>query len=179
MSNADLVEWTEKRAAVDDRDACFMLGAHYLHGTMGLPRSYEKAFELLGRAADLGSNEAHHVLGMCYHEGNGIEKDEKKSMHHLRLAAIGGLLESRFELGNRAQWEEKNTRLALKHWYIAAEAGHDSSLEMIKRGHSFGIVTKEAYASALRSHKAATDEVKSEQRARAAILRRDLDARSP
>lgn len=143
-----------------------MLGSHYLVGAMGVKQNYEEALELIGRAADLGSLAAHHTLGVCYQEGTGVEKDEKKSLHHLRLAAIGGMVESRFTLGCFAQ-KKKDSELALKHWVIAAEAGHDDSMKLVKRGYAQGAVTRYVFAKTLRAYKAAKDEMESNQRKRA------------
>ncbi len=130
-----------------------------------MPKNYGKAHELLGHAADLGLPAAHHTLGAAYSEGTGVAKDEKKCMHYWRLAAIGGMLETRFCLGVKAyEAEEQNMDLAMKHWIISAEAGHDASLKMVKAGYANGCVKKEVFAKALRSHKAAADMVRSEQR---------------
>ena len=58
-------------------------------------------------------------------------------------------------------------------WYealmISAMAGHDLSLDMIKKGYTHGEVTKEDFAKALRAHKEHTDEVKSDQRDKVTI----------
>lgn len=152
-----------------------MLACRYFSGSMGLPKSNEKALELLGRAADLGLDTAHHSLGILHLLGkNGVGKDGQKGMHHLRLAAIGGLTESRYALGVIAH--PNDTELALKHYIIAAEAGHDKSLEAVKELYARGCVTKEVFAKALRAHKSSTDEVKSDQRDRAAILRKSHSA---
>ena len=51
---------------------------------------------------------------------------------------------------------------------IAAGAGWDESLERIQGGYMCGIVTKEDFEKALRAHKAANDEMKSDQRETAA-----------
>ena len=42
--------------------------------------------------AQVGDPGAYGYLGHLYHTGDVVEKDERKTMHHLRLAAIGGVL---------------------------------------------------------------------------------------
>jgi hypothetical protein len=61
----------------------------------------------------------------------------------------------------------KHVEWAAKHFLIAASAGCDKSLDMIKQGYNGvfqGYVTKDDFAKALRSHQGAKDEMESEQR---------------
>ena len=61
---------------------------------------------------------------------------------------------------------------AMKHFIIAAGAGHDGSLKGIGRLYLDGHATKDDFEKALRAHKEAKDEMKSDQReAGAAYLR--------
>ena len=53
------------------------------------------AFEYLTRAAALGNAAAHYGLSILYEEGVGVEKDEKKELHHLEEAATGGHLDAK------------------------------------------------------------------------------------
>lgn len=169
LTYRDHIERTRKRAESNDRRACYALGWKYFRGFGGLEQNDKKALEFIGQAADLGSNRAHHALGIFYLEGTVVAKDEEKAMHHLRLAAIGGVAESRYALGVLGS-RKNDTELALTHWIIAAEAGNDESLGMIKQCYMKGHVTKDVFARALRAHKSVTDELKSDQRDRAAAL---------
>ena len=123
----------------------------------------QAAFEYWTRAAALGNAEAHHSLSVSYHQGRGVEKDEKKQLHHLKEAAIGGHPMSRHNLGC---FEGRNGRLdrAAKHYIIAAKLGDDGSLSAVNELYKDGIVSNEDFASALRGHKAAIDAMKSPQR---------------
>ena len=98
-----------------------------------------------------------------YDKGDGVEKDEKKAIHHWRIAAIGGVLVARYNLGVVAH-NAKNIKLAMKHLIIAAEAGHDESKNTLKLGYKAGHVTKDAFATALRAHQSANDEAKCKNR---------------
>ena len=53
---------------------------------------------------------------------------------------------------------------------IAAGSGYDLSLKAIRQGFMNGLVTNDDFEKALRAHKAANDEVKSEQRKAAAAV---------
>jgi hypothetical protein len=129
----------------------------------------EKSLEYWTKAAELGDMEAHACLGTSYYFGEGIEKDEKKAVYHWEQAAIGGQPHARALLANH---EKMNGRMekAAKHFIIAANLGHDDSLQEVKRLFMQGIVSKEEYAAALRAHQAAVDATKSAERATADFL---------
>jgi hypothetical protein len=131
---------------------------------------YKIAFEYLTKAAELGDVDAHHSLSVMYHLGEGVEKDEKKTLYHLEEAAIGGHDLARHNLG---YLELKNGRLerAAKHWIIAANLGHDNALNALKSCYKDGIISKEDFAAALRGHQAAVDATKSPQREAAEAAR--------
>jgi TPR repeat protein len=69
---------------------------------------YEGAFEYWTKAAELGDVAAHYELAVMYQKGEGVEKDEKKRVYHLEVAAIGGLDLARYYLG---VIEKRNGRL--------------------------------------------------------------------
>ena len=143
-----------------------MLGSHYFMGKPPYKHDRKKGVELLNQAAELGSEAAHHLLGLAHANGEGVEKNEKKALSHLRLAAIGGMLEARYGLGKA--YIESSPELAYKHFLIAAEAGHDDSLKQVKTGYTEGHVEKDSFEKVLRAHRAVKEEVKSEAREKAA-----------
>ena len=63
-----------------------------------------------------------------------------------------------------------NMDRAVKHWMISAGTGKDSSLGAIRRSFMNGNTTKDDFEKALRAHKEANDEMKSEQRETAAAV---------
>ena len=130
----------------------------------------KKALELWHRAAELGSSSAHCEIATAYRFGFGIEKNTKKAMHHLKLAAIGGNEMARYNLGMSDQYAG-NTDRAMKHLMIAAKAGHDDSLKDVGEGYKRGDVTKDDYACTLRTHKETKDEMRSEQREQAEAIK--------
>ena len=128
---------------------------------------YRAAFEYWTKAAELGDAYAHYRLSCLYYDGEGVEKDEKKYLHHTEQAAIGGYPEARHNLGC-VEGENGRIDRAKKHWIIAAKLGFDNSLECVKKLYQAGNISKEDYATALRGHKAAIEAMKSPQREEAA-----------
>ena len=156
-----------KRAESDDATAIYNIGCCYIDGELGFPpRNYKKAIKLWLRAGDLGHAAANQNVGYAYDEGEGVEKDENKAKYYFELAAMGGNVCARHNIGN---WEQRagNFDRAVKHWMISAGAGHDVPVKNIQQGYLDGHATKDDFEKALRSHKEAKDEMKSDQRAAA------------
>ncbi len=147
--------------ANDPAAICFMGTTKALEG------DYETAFEYWTKAVALGDVEAHYRLSGLYQYGRGVEKNEKKQIHHLTQATIAGHPLARHNLGC-VEGDNGQRNRGLKHVIIAAKQGNDSSLEMLKDLHKAGHVSKEDFAAALRGHKAATEATKSTQREEAA-----------
>jgi uncharacterized protein len=80
------INWYEKAAAKDHVGAISWLTSIF-DGFEGLPEDAHRAVRWLKRAARLGDSEAQCILGVHYHEGDGVRKKER--------AARSGLLLSR------------------------------------------------------------------------------------
>ena len=145
----------------------------YFQGTKEIKQDYGKAVELWKKAVELGSDLAHYNLGFAFTDGLGVKKDEKKALYHYRLAAISGNLFARYNLGILAR-KSNQGGLAIKHWVIGANAGHDESLAAIKNCYQRGYVDKDVFAKALRAHKLVSDETNSLERAAATKERVEL-----
>ena len=65
----------------------------------------------------------------------------------------------------------------MKHFILAARAGHKDSLEMVKRGFRMGIITKDEYANTLRANQNIQDEMKNDTRDKAEAYKRRVAAR--
>ena len=138
---------------------------------------YKAAFNYFTRAVALGDVGAHFQLSWLYHYGQGVEKDEKKELHHAEQAAIGGDPNARHILGNIENANGQYDR-AVKHWIIAAKLGFGESLERVKELYKAGIVSsKEDFAAALRGYQAAIAATKSPQREEAYEFLRQYNAR--
>ena len=111
-------------------------------------------------------------LGIAYMTGVGTQKDEKKARYYFELAAIGGDVQARHNLGF-VEYEAGNVDRALRHYLIAVEDGFKKSLENTKVLFMEGYATKPDYAKALRLYQAYLDDIKSEQRDEAAAFKAD------
>ena len=161
----DTDEETEKRIMerVKKKDpvALTKMGKrHFNEGDFG------KALEYLTKAAELGDADAHCGLAILYYNGYGVEKDMEKTVYHWEQAAIGGHPVARASL---AVQEMKNGRFdrAVSHLIIAANLGHDTSLQEVKGLFVQGKASKEDYAAALRGYQAAVGAAKSAERDKA------------
>jgi hypothetical protein len=147
-----------KRVKANDPTAIFQLGLEQYNKGY-----YSRAFEYFTKAAELGNARAHYQLSNMYYDGQGVEKDEGKEIHHLEEAAIGGYPDARYNLGVHEN-DNGNVERAVKHWIIAAAQGEDDSIKALLDAFKEGHVSKEELAAALRAHKAAVDVTKSPQR---------------
>ena len=137
-----------------------------------MPQDRTKALELWHRAGELCYAEAYHNIGCAYSTGVGVERDDKKADHYYELAAMGGFVAARHNLGN-AEFRAGNWDRALKHWLISAGGGLNDSVKSIQHLYKHGHATKDDYSNALRAYQAYLEEVRSEQRDKAAALNDD------
>ena len=96
------VQRIQKRVDIGDPEAIYHLGNNYMEGINGFERDMPKAVELLERAAELGSKEAHYQLGVVFDEDTddwGIDKDMTSAVEHYEFAAKRGDVMARFNLG--------------------------------------------------------------------------------
>eukprot|EP00986_Skeletonema_menzelii_P013568 scaffold8039_cov102-Skeletonema_menzelii.AAC.1 len=139
-TDEEINEQLTKRVEANDPVAmCFMGTERYEEG------NYNAAFEYWTKAAALGDVWAHYQLSCLYREGQGVGKDEKKALHHLTEAAIGGHHRARHNLGCLER-EKGRVERAVKHFIIAAKLGHDQSLEYVKDLYKAGYVSKDDFA---------------------------------
>ena len=96
-----------------------------------------------------------------------MERDEKKADHYYELAAMGGLAGARHNLGC-SEYEKSNWDRALKHYMIAVGGGDNNSLQNILHLYKHGHATKDDYTKGLLAYQKYLDEVRSEQRDKAA-----------
>ena len=152
-----------KRVEVNDEKAIYSLGTFYRYGMNGMPQDYIKALELWHKAAELGYSTAYNAIGSAYEMGIGVEMDKKKALHYFELAAMGGCVVARFNLGNM-ECRAGNMDRALKHHMIAARDGYSKSLKRIQESYSEGDATKDDYKKSLQLYQKYLVEIKSTQR---------------
>ena len=154
-------------------DAHYLLAGFYAEGTTGLPQDWAKANELWLKGGELGCAEAHYNFGNSYFIGRGVDIDKKKAKHYFELAAMNGSVHARHNLAC-AEGQAGNPQRAYKHSLIGARAGYKNSLDAVKTGFKHGFVTKDEYAQALRAYQKWQDEVRSDARDKAEIIRQGM-----
>ena len=157
-SRTEAITSEKERAELGDPVALRQVGTLCI-----LDSDHKGAFGNFMKAAELGDAHAHYQLSLLYHDGHGVEKEEKKRLYHLEKAVIGGHPDARYSLGCK-EWKDRQHDRAIKHFIIAAKLGSDDSLAALKQLYEKEIISKEDFATALRAHQGAVDATKSPQR---------------
>eukprot|EP00979_Chaetoceros_neogracilis_P001702 scaffold305_cov267-Chaetoceros_neogracile.AAC.19 len=169
-SDEEHIERMKKRVEANDARSMFHLGSYYRHGGVGLRQDHAKALELYRKSAKLGYHIAHHNLSLSYLNGVIVEKDTRKATYYKQLGAMAGNVKARYNLGCD-ECNVGNMDRAYKHWMISANDGFDLSMKSVQEGYKSGFVTKDDYAKTIRAYGNSIDEMKSNDRERAAAFR--------
>jgi len=173
-SDEEIIKRTKKLMEKGNGEGFYLLAGYYARGMMGLPQDWNKTNELLLKAGELGCTEAYCNLGNSYRNGDGVQVDKKKSQHYYELAAMGGNVSARHNLG-LLEGAAGNYHRAMKHWIIAARAGEKDSLEAVKKaGFMTGLVTKDEFANTLRAYQKWQNEMKSDERDKASKIKEEM-----
>ena len=171
------------RIEAGDAKALFGMGTAFKKGDLGLPQDVKMAMKLYSRAGEFGLCTAHFNIAVAYWKGDdGVEVDNKKALCRFMLAAIGGHEHARCTLGlidksmgNMGTIGGYHT--AMKHFMIAAKSGLEGALKEVALGYKAGHVSKDEYATTLRAYQVSVDEMKSEQRTKARLIKEEKAAR--
>ena len=158
-SQEDLVKQYEKRIELNDANAIYNYGCFQQTEKRGFLNKIMLRLSNYSIGQQNSDIPVHH-----------LNRDDKKAIHYLELAAMGGHVESRFYLGVYEGLEDGNMDRALKHYMIAVGGGYLNSLKNIHQLYTYGHATKDDYAKALRSYQAYLNEIKSDQRDEAAAF---------
>jgi TPR repeat protein len=172
-SDEEDIERMKKRVEANDALAMYNLGSDYQLGMKGLRQDNAKALELYHKSAKLGNNIAHFNLSVCYQTGSIVEIDTRKATYHRQLAAMAGDVQARYNLGCE-EGNASNMDRAYKHWMISANDGYDLSMKAVQEGYQSGFVTKDDYEKTTRTYGNSIDEMKSDDRDRAAAFRTSM-----
>lgn len=153
----------KKRVKANDVNTLTELGCFYFNGSFGLEQDCNKAFELMTRAAELGSIRALYAIGTAYFLGEGVDIDRENAKHYFELAAMAGHELARFDVG-RMENDCGNAKRAIKHWVISASAGHDNSMKAIRSSLEQGLVERDEYKLTLKAYIDSSTEMRSETR---------------
>jgi len=166
-SNEVVLDRERNRMEKGDPIAIYNQGCNYREGSDGFPQDFIKALKLFHRAGKLGYARAYTNIGGSYDLGTGVEVDKEKAAYYYELAAMGGDVQARHNLGVD-EAKAFNIDRAVKHFMIAVRSGCAKSLEIIKQFYGYGQVTKDDYKKALRLYQEYLGEIKSPQRDKAA-----------
>ena len=169
-SDDEYVRRLEARALKNDHNALRNLGCHFEHGSDGFPKDYLKALDCWIKAVELGSPGACTNIGTYYSEGKGVSKDMDRKALFYTVGSLRGCIYARNNIGF-SEYNSGNREIGIRHWTIAAQAGHQLSLDALKDiynadgklpGKEF--ISKECMDSLYRVCHDAQEEVKSEGR---------------
>ncbi len=88
LSNDESLLWIQKSADGGDLEATGVLGRLYFLGDKLQSKDYAKAFPYLRTAAEAGDPICQNMVGLCYRDGVGTERDPDAAMEWLRKAAL-------------------------------------------------------------------------------------------
>jgi len=162
----ELIKRYEERVDKGDVKAMVILAAKHSEGGNGLARDDAKAVALMQRAADLGFPEALWKLGRCFLLGEqGVIRDKEKGKRYLEDAAMKGDADARVLLGHFAE-ENQHHELAIRHYKLAAVAGHERAVQRLRIYFFWDKLTKVELDKILRAHHATCEEMNSDDRKR-------------
>ena len=150
--------------------ALTVVGRIYREGLNGTAQDDLKALDCWIRAVELGSPEACTKIGMSYDKGNGLAVDKERHSLFAKVGALRGNILARYNIGC-FEYKSGHHVIGIRHWKIAAEAGHQKSLNALRDiynadgkrpGKEF--ISKDEMDTVYRSGHEAQMEVKSEER---------------
>lgn len=118
-----IVSFVEQKANKNIAEYVVILADMYSFG-LGKSHSFERAYDLYQKAAELGNLEAMCDLGYMYLVGQGVEIDKAKSAYWYKKSADLGYVHSMRDIGQSYLYGEgvdKNGELAVKYFSLACE----------------------------------------------------------
>ena len=156
-----------KRVQVNDAEAIYNYAHCYASGLSDFPLDKVKALQLWHQAGELGCTRAYDEIAYAYLRGDSVPKDTQLAKYYWMLAAMGGSVSARYNLGIAEQCAG-NVDRALRHYKIAVEFGDVESLYQIHQLLLNGHATKYDLLSAFDTRTVYIDMVRSEHRDEAA-----------
>lgn len=122
----------EARIQQNDVNALAGVGDYLWNGKQGMSKDKLKALDYWIRAAELGSAEACGVIVLlCERDAAVAAMDKKRAFIFEQVGAMRGNILSRNSIGVK-EYSRGNHEVGIRHWKIAAEAGHQFSLDALK-----------------------------------------------
>ena len=123
-------------------------------------QEYEGAFDRFNEAAAMGEPTAMFYTGVCYANGDGVEKNPVKAFRMFRSAANGKNIAAMHNLANcymQGVGTTANNSLALKWYTAAADSGFVRSISMLAKSYEEGILTDKDSDKAIKWYKLAAE----------------------
>ena len=170
-NNLEAKRQLQARCLKNDHYAFTMMGGRYWTGGRETAKDDLKALDCWIRAVELGSPAACGFIGRSYKEGGGVAVDKERAALFKRVGALRGDLTARYNVGVSECNDFGNHEIGIRHWKIAAEAGDQDSLNVLRgiynaSGEMPGkkFISQEEMDKIYRSGHEAQMEVKTEER---------------
>ena len=124
----EAVNWYSKTGCKGDVNAQVFLGMYYFD-----MHDYAKAYYWFNKAAEQNNKAAINMLGRCYEEGFGVDKDTSAAKKYYLKAAKMGMTVAKRNLGI-LYWSEDNDEFQARKWLqAAADDGSDDAVKDLKQ----------------------------------------------
>ena len=154
-----------KQAETGEHDDMGRIGEYYFDGQMGLKQDKAEGLKWYHRAVEAGSGRAAFSVGMCYYEGDGVDKDDDKALEYLQKAAELDFIPAFYVIGS-FNMNIGEVEKGMLNYRKAAMCGYcdDWLFDLLREGFKDGYITKDEYAYTLRENQKACNEMKSDGR---------------
>lgn len=88
-NHSDAIKWYTAAMEKGEANAAYGLGVCY-YGGHGIPRDFQKAFQLFLQAAQGGNVSAMFNTGVCYLNGEGTQQNREQAIYWYKQAAQNG-----------------------------------------------------------------------------------------
>ncbi|MBQ3121972.1 MAG: SEL1-like repeat protein, partial [Bacteroidaceae bacterium] len=123
-------------------------------------KEYTRAFAKFHEAATLGYPDAMFYTGVCYTNGDGVERDSVKAFRMFRSAANGKNIPAMHNLANcymQGIGTKANSAQALRWYTAAADSGYLRSMSVLAKSYEEGILTEKSPEKAIEWYKRAAE----------------------
>ena len=159
----EILRLTKKRMDGGDARAFFNMSLDFLNGRLGLPYDEIRSFDLMLKAAELGSADACYMVGKFFEKGRMVEVDHFTAKRFFEIAAKKGDLLARHKLGV-FESDEGDEDTAFQHWRMAARGGCKQSMLAMEFGRDMGIISESEYAEVYQVFTEIHEEISSKER---------------
>ena len=152
-------------------DAFMLMASRYKNGNQVI-QSETRALEMFTHAAKLGNALAYFLIGCYYQSGMVVDQDRSKALAFYEVSAKKGSVRAHKLLANGYENNDKEKSIkevmrnkkSIKHYKVAASAGHQESMDKLMQSYKIKQLSKEDLTQTLRAYQASSNETKSKDR---------------